>query len=240
MRDTGALSARFALRVTLACLSTAGLCVAATHPVRVDENSNCLECHADHATGDHVHAAAKIGCTSCHTIDNREDATYIVFKQGEGVACFECHKPVRYQSSHFPYASGMCTRCHNPHVSANLHLLRAKVNELCLSCHLRTSASVESRYLPTIALTVNNSMGHPYERHPVSGSRDPLSGGEMSCICCHLAHGGTQLHHLKTASEIPEDALNQNTETGDMCRACHERLWGVDGTMSRKTKKKSN
>ena len=241
MRDPVALSARFALRVTLACLGAAGLCVAGAHPVRLDENSNCLECHADHATGDHVHPAVKMGCTSCHHIDNREGATYVVLKQGKGVACFECHEPARSQSSHFPYASGMCTRCHNPHVSANPSLLRAKVNELCLSCHLWTPASVASRYMPTIVLTVNNSMGHPYERHPVSGSRDPLSGGEMSCISCHLAHGGTTLHYLKMGSEIPEDALNQNTETKDTCRECHERLWGVDGAGSRKkNKKKSN
>src|ERR1035441_6458071 len=145
---------------------------------------------------------------------------------------------VTFLSPHFPYASGMCLRCHNPHLSANPRLLRAKVNELCLSCHLRTATSVPSQYLPTIALAADNRTGHPYERHPVSGSRDPLNGGEMSCISCHLAHGGTKLHLLKMGSEIPEDALNQNTETKDMCRKCHLLLWGLEGAGSAKKSKK--
>ena len=231
------LCARFPLRVMAAGLLGPCLCYAGLHPTRVDENSNCLECHADHATGDHVHAAVKRGCNSCHSIENREDASYVVLKPAKSLVCFECHQPETLLYPHLPYASGMCTRCHDPHVSANPWLLRAKVNELCLKCHLRTPESVPSRYLPTIALTDNNRMGHPYERHPVSGSHDPLTGGEMSCISCHLAHGGTKPHHLKMGSEIPEDALNQNTETKDMCRKCHLALWGLDGAAGKKNKK---
>jgi len=61
----------------------------------------------------------------------------------------------------------------------------------------------------------------------------------MSCISCHLAHGGTKQHLLKMASEIPEDALNRNTETNDMCRKCHMRLWGLEGaTVGKKARKK--
>jgi hypothetical protein len=39
------------------------------------------------------------------------------------------------------------------------------------------------------------------------------------------------------ASEIPEDALNQNTETNDMCRKCPMRLWGLDGSTGNKKNK---
>jgi predicted CXXCH cytochrome family protein len=232
------LSASFALRVMVVWLLGPCLCYAGSHPTRVDQNSACLECHADLATGDHVHPAVKLGCASCHSIENREDASYVVLKQAKAMVCLECHPPVTFLSPHFPYASGMCLRCHNPHLSANPRLLRAKVNELCLSCHLRTATSVPSQYLPTIALAADNRTGHPYERHPVSGSRDPLNGGEMSCISCHLAHGGTKLHLLKMGSEIPEDALNQNTETKDMCRKCHLLLWGLEGAGSAKKSKK--
>jgi hypothetical protein len=38
--------------------------------------------------------------------------------------------------------------------------------------------------------------------------------------------------------EIPEDALNQNTETKDMCEKCHMKLWGMDRTSGRKKKSK--
>jgi len=237
------LSACFPLRVMrvyllTSCLLTPCLCSAGAHPTPVDENSNCLECHADHATGAHVHPAVTRGCTSCHSIENREDATYVVLKPAKSIVCLECHQAETFVPAHFPYDSGMCTRCHDPHASDNPRLLRAKVNDLCLKCHSRTAESAGSRYLPTISLTLNNTMGHPYERHPVSGSRDPLTGGEMSCISCHLAHGGGKLHLLKMASEIPEDLLNHNTETNDMCRKCHLALWGLEGNIGKKNKSK--
>ena len=53
-----------------------------------------------------------------------------------------------------------------------------------------------------ISLMVNNSIGHPYERHPVSGNPDPLTGTEMPCMSCHLAHGGMQPHVLKMGSRF--------------------------------------
>jgi len=232
------LSAHRSLSVFTACLFWPCLCHAGSHPVRLDNTSNCLECHADHATGNHVHPAVKRGCGSCHIVENREDATYVVLKSTRSPVCLECHEPEALPDAHFPYASGMCMRCHTPHSSERPRLLRAKVNELCLQCHLRTPESTPSRYLPTIVLNLNNSMGHPYERHPVSGRHDPITGEEMSCISCHLAHGGTKLHHLKMGAEIPEDALNQNTETKDICRKCHLILWGLDGTGAKKSKKK--
>ncbi len=232
------LSARIALRLLLAGLVSTCVCYAGSHPTPVDGNSDCLECHADHANGGHIHPAVNLGCTSCHRIENHKNATYVVLKTAKGEVCFECHKPESFSYQHLLYASGMCLRCHDPHSSANPRMLRAKVNDLCLSCHLRTPESVPSRYLPTIELTADHSRGHPYERHPVSGSRDPLNGGEMSCLSCHMAHGGRQPHLLKMAAEIPEDALNQNTETKDMCRECHLKLWGLEGAPAGKKHKK--
>ncbi len=212
----------------LAWLLSSSLCYAGLHPTRVDEHTNCVECHTDHASATHLHPAAKDACFSCHAIDTREEATYVVLKPSRSAVCVECHKADTAMRTHFPYASGMCTRCHSPHGSENPRLLRAKVNDLCLECHLRSSKVPQSRFMPTIDLSLNNSMGHPYDRHPVSGVPDPLTGTEMSCLSCHLAHGGTKLHYLKMGAEIPEDALNQNTETKDMCHKCHLRLWGLD------------
>ena len=231
------LSARLTLSWIGAFLVGSCLSYAGAHPTRVDDQSNCLECHADHATGVHIHTAVKRGCTACHNIENRDDASYVVLKATNSIVCVSCHQAETFQYPHFPYTSGMCTRCHDPHASVNPRLLRAKVNDLCLSCHLQKPESTPSRYMPTIALTSDNRIGHPYERHPVSRAPDPLTGGEMSCISCHLPHGAGKLHLLKMASEIPEDALNQNTETNDMCRKCHMRLWGLDGSSGNKKNK---
>ncbi len=236
------LVARSCLCAMVAYLIGPCLCQANPHPTRVDEHSNCVECHADHATGDYVHPAVKLGCTSCHSVENQTDATYVTLKQTKSVICFECHQPEKFVNPHLPYSSGMCMRCHDPHVSVNARLLRGKVNDLCLQCHLSTPKKAPSRYLPTIELTVNNTIGHPYLRHPVGGTRDPVTGDEMCCISCHLSHGGTKLHHLKMASEIPEDALNENTETNDMCHKCHLILWGLSASSSGKkhNRKKPN
>ena len=64
-------------------------------------------------------------------------------------------------------------------------------------------------------------------------------GGEMSCLSCHLAHGSTMAHYLKMGSAIPEDALNRNAETKDMCHMCHLRLWGLEGNVKGKKKKRN-
>lgn len=226
------------LCLTAADLVGSCLCIAQAHPMPVDDHTNCLECHGELVTSEHVHAAVKLGCMSCHKIDNREGASYVVLETEKASIYLECHPAVSYTYPHFPYSSGMCVRCHNPHTSSQPKLLRTAVNELCLDCHLRKAGSSASRYQPTIALSSDNRTGHPYEKHPVSGVADPLTGGEMSCISCHSAHGSGKLHQLKMASEIPEDALNHNTETNDMCRKCHMKLWGLDGAGSQKKKGK--
>ena len=221
------------MRRLLVCLVLGGASgtqwsYASTHPAGIDEHSNCLECHADHATGDYVHPALKGGCISCHRIENRDGASYVAVQPKQSDVCRACHPSAPVEHPHFPYALGMCTRGHDPHSSRFAGLLRAKVNDVCLDCHLSGRAKAVSRYLPTIELTSDYRFGHPYAGHPVSGSADPISGGEMSCISCHLPHGGNKLHPLQMGAEIPEHALNQNTETRDMCEKCHMKLWGME------------
>ncbi|MBZ5682125.1 MAG: cytochrome c3 family protein [Acidobacteriia bacterium] len=227
------------VRLLLVGLLSTSLCYAGKHPTRVDETSNCLECHADKINGQDVHPALKKGCVACHAIENKDDTTYVNLKLSPAVGCFACHQqqPV-FLYSHFPYSSGMCLRCHDPHSSAYPKLVKDKVNDLCLACHLRSTQGAQSPYLPTIALVNNNTIGHPYAQHPVSGKPDPLTGGELSCISCHTAHGGAKKHLLKMAGQIPEDALNEVTETRDMCSKCHQVLWGVDPATSARKKHK--
>jgi predicted CXXCH cytochrome family protein len=231
---------RFPVGMVLIGLLSTSLCYADEHPTRVDENSNCLECHADKVKGDHVHPALKKGCTSCHAIENKGDTTYVTLKQSPPAGCFVCHQQRVFLYSHLPYSSGWCLRCHDPHTSASPGLLKGKVNDLCLACHLRSPEGATSRYLPTIVLTEDRTMGHPYAHHPVSGKPDPLTGDELSCISCHAAHGAAKRPLLKMGEQIPEDALNEITETKDMCRKCHYVLWGLGPATSAKKKKDKN
>jgi hypothetical protein len=81
-------------------------------------------------------------------------------------------------------------------------------------------------------------MGHPDARHPVSGKPDALTGLELSCVSCHMPHGGAKRPLLKMGEQIPEDVLNQTTETNDMSRKCHMVLWGLAPDLSAKRKNK--
>ncbi len=229
------VSGAFRVLLAAAVLAFPLPCRAGEHPP-LDAQSQCVDCHADHAEGKYVHGALKQGCLACHVIENRNEVTFIGQKPSKSILCLECHKAESFEYTHLPYESAMCTRCHSPHVSSKAHLLRANVNEICLRCHLQNPQRVASRYLPTITLSSDNRIGHPYATHPVAGVLDPLTGDEMSCTSCHRAHGGMQAHLLKMGAEIPEDALNQNTETKDMCRKCHMRMWRVDGDPKRDKK----
>lgn len=211
------------------------LCVARVAPDAAQ--SNCLRCHAEYVTGEGVHRAVIMGCVNCHVIESQGETSRVALKKAEGGLCQQCHAPQRFERVHLPYGLGMCTRCHDPHQSKNPMLLRRAVNDLCLECHQRNSDEAPSDDLPVIELSIDNSMGHPYERHPVRGYQDPIRGGEMSCVSCHAAHGGTIANLLKMGSEIPEDALNRNSETKDMCHMCHLRLWGLDGMAGAKKKR---
>jgi predicted CXXCH cytochrome family protein len=213
------------------------LCLALPRPPD-DAQANCLRCHAEYAAGKHVHAAVAMGCENCHVVEQQGETSRVVLKKPQGSICQQCHAPQGFERVHLPYGLGMCTRCHDPHKSEHPKLLRRSVNELCLECHLRGSDDAPTHDLPVIELSIDNRIGHPYQRHPVSGSMDPIRGEEMSCMSCHLAHGGATPNLLKMGSEIPEDALNRNSETKDMCHMCHLRLWGLDGSVEGKNKKK--
>ena len=225
----------FRVHAALIGLLGTSLCYASEHPPRVDENSNCLQCHADKIEGEHVHRAIKKGCIACHAIENKGGTTYVSLKESPSV-CFACHQKEVFLYEHLPYSSGWCLRCHDPHNSQSAKLLRGNVNDMCLTCHLSSPERVASRYLPTIVLTADRTMGHPYARHPVRGKPDPLTGGELSCVSCHAPHGAAKRPLLKMGEQIPEDAVNQVTETNDMCRKCHLVLWGLAPAPSAKKK----
>lgn len=223
------------VRAVLIGLLGTSLCHASEHPARVDESSNCLQCHADKIEGEHVHPAIKKGCTVCHVIESKGETTYVSLKESPAV-CLACHQQKVVLYEHLPYSSGWCLRCHDPHASGSRMLARGNVNDVCLGCHLSSPERVASREVPMIVLTADRTTGHPYPQHPVRGKADPLTGGELSCVSCHAPHGAAKRPLLKMGGQIPEDAINHVTETNDMCRKCHLALWGLVQAPSAKKK----
>jgi len=102
-----------------------------------------------------------------------------------------------------------CLNCHNPHDSANEHLLNDSQLNVCLSCHNREISS------PTYGLTDNieqELLTAPYLHAPFE---------EGNCSACHTVHGGSFLHLNSTKT----DALNvpyPQTNLDENCFQCHD------------------
>jgi predicted CXXCH cytochrome family protein len=208
--------------VVLAALLLSAPCLAGDHPA-LSEAARCLDCHADKAGGTVVHPAILMGCESCHQLERKDETTRVSLARPLSSLCFRCHQEKSYTHQHFPYVGGMCTRCHDPHASPNSALLRASVNDLCLNCHLTQDSLVDPKQ-PMIQLNQSRTMGHPFERHPVSGKSDPLRGRDLDCTSCHLPHGSPRKHLMRIGVEAPGDVLNKTVETSDICAACHQLL----------------
>lgn len=150
-------------------------------------NELCLGCHEDlaKAMGEKPHKAVETGCVTCHDIEKGKDKPF----------------------------------------------LRTEVNALCLACHhqpapppggkvadrivIARGYDVPRTALPAVKQLGLNArgMGHPISNHPVSGVADPLKPGKnMTCLSCHVPHGGPSPKLLAFALKPGEG----------VCQHCHK------------------
>jgi predicted CXXCH cytochrome family protein len=196
----------------------------------------CVSCHDDIATAlkaEHVHVPAGAGdCLLCHEPHKSANKKLLKFKGIEG--CAACHGDVaddlNRKSKHAPAAAD-CSLCHSPHASAHPAQLRERTNTLCLACHLITGKpepaprttlfgrQVEPELLNLLSLErgvvldAQQRFGHPVDRHPVSGPKDPLDETKpFTCLSCHGAHGSDGPKLLRFATDDPSEA----------CVKCHK------------------
>ncbi len=107
------------------------------------EEPDCAACHEALTKGKSVHQAISMGCTACHTAVNAATVPHkMTNKNPRGLSsklrdlCFGCHDKQSFMKKTIHSAMTLgCTSCHDPHVSANEHLLKEAVPKLCLSCH---------------------------------------------------------------------------------------------------------
>lgn len=121
------------------------------------EEPDCAACHEDISKGKSIHQALSMGCTSCHSaVDASAVPHKITNKNPRGLSskmrelCFSCHDKALFMKKtvHGAMALG-CTSCHNPHVSANEHLLKEEIPKLCLNCHGdRLTAKKDKNHAP--------------------------------------------------------------------------------------------
>ncbi len=172
------------------------------------ENKNpCFICHKKMLAVKYIHGpAGSYSCGYCHA--SKGNPKHAVPKRGSAL-CFECHSDMSIQLKkkkyiHGPVEAGMCDVCHDPHGSQYEAQLLQPINELCLSCHghIRKQKHV-------VRVTTG-------EGHPLSGINDPSkkgSGRQMSCISCHLPHGGDVRYYF----------TNNADDRMALCQMCHNK-----------------
>ncbi len=200
---------------------------AAEHPLPITTDSNCGECHEAQAKGKFVHSAIAAGCTSCHYAKVTGETTTVNLIQPKQELCFRCHDKQVGESVHAPYAAGECTQCHDPHASDYPRQLKAKLNDICLRCHLDGTMPAEMQSSAArVYLDKDHVFGHPYSGHPVGGHPDPLNPStEMTCLSCHVPHEGNELKLLASVHTQSADLLNNEAPpTHDICLQCHVQI----------------
>ena len=200
---------------------------AAEHPVKLEKDADCASCHEDKTKGKAVHSAIAMGCATCHEVKTEGETTTVTLTSPKDQLCFTCHDKAKEEVKHGPYEKGACVTCHDPHSSDFSKQLRAELNaNFCLECHgprkdvpekvaLFMSQEItrdEFVQIPKIFLSADQSNGHPIDRHPTTGVRNPMKPEEkLTCTSCHATHASTEAKLLPHADK----------EGRDVCAQCH-------------------
>jgi len=155
-----------------------------TPVMRPGQLAVCLGCHADkraeiQKTSSHPLRDGEIQCSDCHNPHGSMGPSNLV-RPTLNETCFTCHAEKRgpFLWEHAP-ASEDCSICHTPHGSNHPTLLRARVPQLCQTCHV-------AQFHPSTAYS------GPNYANPVPGGTPVIDRhvGAKGCLNCHVeVHG---------------------------------------------------
>lgn len=170
----------------------------------------CYGCHDRSSFAKkNVHAAALIGCTSCH--DPHSSKNRKLLKAAVPDVCFSCHDRSLFRKKyrHGPVEAGLCLTCHLPHASdEKVALLVKRPVEVCLSCHRSVT---EQRHL-VAGFGGGHPIGLPQTGKKWKKLKDPLRPGKpFSCASCHDPHSADNRFMIRFAAASPMET----------CRYCH-------------------
>ncbi|MFC1523475.1 cytochrome c3 family protein [Thermodesulfobacteriota bacterium] len=180
----------------------------------------CFTCHMNQRgwqSEAHVHGPVGTGdCTVCHN-PHGDKYKFQLWEAGEKELCVACHRDkmplIAAESPIFIHGiliSMGCVPCHDPHATPYRFQLRKPLVDLCVGCHPQF---------------VGMERGHPVDKHPLRGEKDPLrEGHEFNCTSCHNPHG-TRYKYMLIGDLVGEK----------VCVTCHAR----QGKSVEKFKKRS-
>lgn len=149
---------------------------------------DCTTCHSPHGAGqphllaNHVHPPVLEGCDTCH--DGGAGQQY---EEGGSALCLMCHEEIGEAAAaavvpHAALEVASCADCHNPHASAQEHLVSQPGGGECLACHEEQAAGPDET-----AHGVIDRIGCRACHEPHGGSRPKLlrAVGAELCLACH-------------------------------------------------------
>jgi predicted CXXCH cytochrome family protein len=170
------------------CHDTADEELAASHLAADLDALACQSCHDPHGS-EHpsllartLHPPVTEGCDTCHEGSARDLA-----EDGDSALCLMCHDDIGEAAAaaavpHPALEMARCADCHNPHASAQDHLIALPAGGECAQCHEDQTAGPGE-----VAHGVIELIGCRACHEPHGGSEPRLlrkSGSEL-CLSCH-------------------------------------------------------
>ena len=199
--------------------------------------NNCAtkECHESLMTKSLIHSPLNDGCETCHEKKDGKhpDANGPEFSlMDSGAAlCETCHESeVNKKVVHAPFYNGECTKCHSPHSSNLVSLIKGEnQKEICEECHQANDQDNKFGHGPYVSnQCLSCHVGHQSEFKSLVNSKDPElcfqchQGKEFDlelanvhpvfkegCLDCHSPHTSPASNMLVTSGN-------------ELCYTCHK------------------
>jgi predicted CXXCH cytochrome family protein len=186
-----------------------------------NEPEQCFSCHTDKksalASSISVHKPATQQCSTCH---NPHTSPYPAeLRAPINDVCLTCHediakKVVSATVSHdailmSPDFKGGCANCHDAHATQNPKLLKARADELCMTCHNKPVKAHDGHMVADMSPTLKREFQH-----------GPVRSGD--CTACHNVHGAS--HERLLVKTFPKTFYaNFDLENYALCFTCHNK-----------------
>lgn len=201
----------------------------------------CVSCHVDHTleSGKPLNGrfvkTLPVLCAGCHSLDDPKLATVHRGQPFTKTSCAGCHDPHGSTRAHLlkefphpPFAAAKCELCHLPPADGAVKL-RARVGDLCLSCHSALRDQLKSApHTHTLLASGPDNCTSCHTPHTSNRKGLTIAARPNLCLTCHPDTGKKEFAHEPAKRDCllchgPHGGLNNNlrAESNALCLECH-------------------